>query len=185
MARQGYMLTYALFKMSHLAGGGSLLVTRISIGMSTTYNHVQNLMSNRVVGITNPPTNVEMTIFPESEAYMVAPGREWEAIQTVLTYPNKPLLSTHMDSIAYEKEPGIVWQLVSPAGTPVMIVCGNDQAYFMSEEPGLVTSGTASATSDVTRYSISMTFEHYTNSNNYSALRDDLNTFDPEGYHAP
>ena len=185
MARQGYMLSYGLFKVSHLTGGGSLLVTRIAISISTTYNSSFNIMGWRRVNF-NPASEVEMTIFPDSYTFVVQPGREWEAIQTVLTYPNKPLLSTHMmDSIAYEKEPGIVWQLVSPAGTPVMIICGNEQAYFMSEEPGLVTYGAASGFSDVTRYSISMTFEHYTNSNNYSILRDDLNTFDPEGYHAP
>ena len=184
MARQGYMLSYSLFKVSHLAGGGSLLVTRIAISVSTTYNHVLNVMGNRVTHF-NPPSEVEMTISPDSYTFVVQPGREWEAIQTVLTYPNKPLLSTHMDSIAYEKEPGIVWQLVSPVGAPVMVICGNQDAYFMSDEPGLVTSGTASGFSDVTRYSISMTFEHYTNSNNYSTLRDDLETFEAEGYHAP
>ena len=183
MARQGYMLTYALFKVSHLTGGGSLLVTRIAISISTTHNSPFNIMGGRRVNF-NPASEVEMTIFPDSYTFVVQPGREWEAIQTVLTYPNKPLLSTHMDSIAYEIEPGIVWQMVSPAGAPVMVICGNHDAYFMSDEPGLVTSGTASGFRDVTRYSISMTIEHYTNSNNYSTLRDDLNTFDPE-VHAP
>lgn len=176
MARQGYMMSYSLFKVSHLAGGGSLLVTRIAISVSTTYNRVTHF---------NPPSEVEMTIFPDSYTFVVQPGREWEAIQTVLTYPNKPLLSTHMDSIAYEKEPGIVWQLVSPAGAPVMVICGNQDAYFMSDEPGLVISGEANGYSTVTHYTVKMTFDHYHNSNNYSAIRDDLNTFDPEGYHAP
>ncbi len=185
MARQGYMLTYALFKMSHPAWGGSLLVTNIAFEMSTTYNHVQNLMSNRVVSITNPPTNVEMTIFPESKAYMVALGREWEAIQTVLTYPNAAVVDVHMVGIAGKREPGAVWQLVSPPGAPIMVICGNQHAYFISDEPGLVVSGEANGFSGVTYYAVNMTFDHYHNGVNYSAIRDDLETFDPEGYHAP
>ena len=185
MARQGYMLSYGLFKVSHLAGGGSLLVTRIAISISTTYNSPFNIVGGRRVNF-NPASEVEMTIFPDSYTFVVQPGREWEAIQTVLTYPNKPSLSTHMDSIAYEKEPGIVWQMVSPAGAPVMVICGNQDAYFMSDEPGLVISGSTNGSySTVTHYTVKMTFDHYHNGVNYSAIRDDLETFDPEGYHAP
>ena len=55
----------------------------------------------------------------------------------------------------------------------------------MSDEPGLVISGATSGFAGVIHYSINMTFDHYHNGVNYSAIRDDLETFDPEGYHAP
>lgn len=184
MARQDYMLTYALFKMSHLAGGGSLLITHLSIEMSTTYSHGLNIFGSRAVTV-NPTTEVSMTIFPNSEAYEVRPGQEWFAIQAVLTYPSQPRRDAHMILVANKKEPGIVWQLLSPAGAPVMVICGNQDAYFMSDEPGLVISGATSGLTDVIHYSINMTFDHYHNGVNYSAIRDDLETFDPEGYHAP
>ena len=179
------MLTYALFKTSHLARGGSLLITHLSIEMSTNYYGGGILFQGYAPRNITPTTEVSMTIFPNSEAYEVRPGQEWFAIQAVLTYPSQPRRDAHMVLVANKKEPGIVWQMVSPAGAPVMVIYGNENAYFMSDEPGLVISGASTGFADVTHYTVKMTFDHYHNGVNYSAIRDDLETFDPEGYHAP